>query len=109
MDVIVTGQHLEVSDTLRDHINQKISRVIRHYDHVTSAHVVLRVEKTEHLAEVTVHIPGHQIHAAGHATDMYAAIDAMTDKLDRQVTRHKERIADHHQADGGIKTLLEKS
>ncbi|HCX87696.1 MAG TPA: ribosome-associated translation inhibitor RaiA [Gammaproteobacteria bacterium] len=109
MDVIVTGQHLEISDTLRDHVNQKISRVTRHYDHVTSAHVVLHVEKTEHLAEVTVHIPGHRIHAAGHATDMYAAIDAMTDKLDRQITRHKERIADHHQSDGGIKTLSEKS
>lgn len=105
MQINITGQHLEITDTLRDYVDEKMGRIDRHFDQIHTVHVVLHVEKTHHLSEVTLNATGIQLHARGNAVDMYAAIDAMMDKLDRQIMRHKEKTADHHQGDGGIKTL----
>lgn len=103
MQVSISGHHVEISDSLKDYINNKLMRVERHFDHVIDAHVVLDVEKQRHRAETTLQISGGRIHAASEHDDMYAAIDAMVDKLDRQVRKYKEKTTDHHQRDGGIK------
>ncbi|HCV21205.1 MAG: ribosome-associated translation inhibitor RaiA [Arenicellales bacterium] len=105
MQLSITGQHLEITQALKDYVGEKMDRVERHFDEVIKVHIVLHVEKTRHLAEVTINTKGAQLHATGTAQSMYAAIDAMADKLDRQVTRRKEKAADHHQVDGGIKTM----
>ena len=107
MQLNITGQHLEITDTLRDYVGEKMNRLVHHFDEITTVHVVLHVEKAHHLAEVTVNARGIQLHAHGEAVDMYAAIDSMMDKLDRQAMRHKRKTTDHHQIDGSIKTMSE--
>ncbi len=103
MQLSISGHHVEISDSLKDYINTKMERVKRHFDHVIDAHVVLDVEKQRHRAETTLHITGSKIHAMSEHDDMYAAIDDMIDKLDRQVRKHKEKLTDHHRREGGIK------
>ena len=104
MQLSITGQHLEITDSLRDYVGEKMNRFVHHFDELNTIHVVLHVEKSHHLAEVVVNARGIQLHAHGEATNMYAAIN----KLDRQVMRHKRKTTDHHQIDGGIKTMSEK-
>ena len=103
MQVNISGHHVEISDSLKDYINSKMVRVKRHFDHVIDAHVVLDVAKQRHKAETTLQISGTKIHAQSEHDDMYAAIDDMIDKLDRQVRKHKEKLTDHHRREGGLK------
>ena len=103
MQLSISGHHVEISDSLKDYINNKMGRVERHSDQVIDAHVVLDVAKQRHKAETTLQISGSKIHAASEHGDMYAAIDAMIDKLDRQVRKHKEKSTDHHRKGGGMK------
>jgi putative sigma-54 modulation protein len=79
-----------------------MERLERHFDHVTDIHVVLGVEKLRHKAEATMHISGGNIFADAVEENMYAAIDALVDKLDRQLKKHKEKITDHHRGEGSI-------
>jgi putative sigma-54 modulation protein len=109
MDLIITGQHVDISDSLRSYIEQRIDRVINHAEPIVSAHVVLHIQKSGHDAEITVSVSGAQIHARAQGADMYGAIDAMAEKLDAQLRKHKDRSADHHQKDGGIKNFPETS
>lgn len=95
MNLNITGHHVDVTPAIRDYTQQKLDRVIRHFDHVTSVHVILTVEKAMQKAEVTLHVKGKDIHADCADADMYAAIDLVADKLDRQVVKHKEKITDH--------------
>ncbi len=95
MTMNITGHHIEVTPAIRDHVKLKLDRVIRHFDHVTSVHVILSVDKLQQKAEVTLHVKGKDIYADATDTDLYAAIDLLTDKLDRQVVKHKEKITDH--------------
>jgi putative sigma-54 modulation protein len=96
MQINLTGQHLDITPALRDYVNEKIDRLERHFDNVTDMHVVLSVEKLRHKAEATMHIAGGNLFADAVEEDMYAAIDALVDKLDRQVKKHKEKLTDHH-------------
>lgn len=96
MHLIVTGHHVDITEPLRDYVTTKLARLERHFDHLTDVHCVLGVEKLAHKAEATVHLGGATIHADSVQDDMYAAIDALADKLDRQVRKHKERATDHH-------------
>ncbi|MCX9157393.1 ribosome-associated translation inhibitor RaiA [Niveibacterium sp. 24ML] len=99
MNLNITGHHVEVTAALRDYVTSKLDRVIRHFDHVTSVNVILSVEKLNQKAEVTVHVRGKDIFVESTNEDLYAAIDAMIDKLDRQVLKHKEKSYDHgHEA-----------
>ena len=100
MQLTVTGHHLDMTDSLENYVKTKLERVERHFDSVTNVHVVLSVEKTRQRAEATVHIKGSDIHAMAEDADMYAAIDALSDKLDRQVKKQKEKRTDHHQNEG---------
>ena len=95
MNLNITGHHLEVTPALREYVTTKLDRVIRHFDHVTATHVILSVQKLKQKAEVTVHVRGKDIYVENEDDDLYAAIDAMVDKLDRQVVKHKEKSADH--------------
>jgi len=96
MQLTLTGHHMEVSDALKDYVGTKLERIERHFDHVTDVHCVLSVEKLRHRAEATVHVSGGTIFADAIEEDMYAAIDGLVDKLDRQVKKHKEKLSDHH-------------
>lgn len=95
MNLNITGHHVEVTPALREYVEGKLERVIRHFDNVTSVNVILSVEKLDQKAEVTVHVRGKDIFVEAHNSDMYAAIDAMTDKLDRQVQKYKQKLTDH--------------
>jgi putative sigma-54 modulation protein len=99
MQVKVTGQQIEVTQALRDYVNEKIGRVSRHFEKTIEAHVVLGVEKLKHHAEATIKASQRTIHAEADGIDMYAAIDVLSDKLDTQVRKHKEKLKDHHRAE----------
>lgn len=100
MKMTVSGQNIDITDALREYVSGKLGRIEKHFDHVTNINVVLQVEKTRQLAEATINARGAQLHANAEGTDMYAAIDALSDKLDRQVIKLKEKTSDHHRSDG---------
>ncbi len=103
MQIDVTGHHVELTDPLRNYVSDKFERLQRHFDHVTDVHVILSVEKLRHTAEATMNISGGKLFADSTEEDMYAAIDSLTDKLDRQIKKHKEKITNHHRSEGAIK------
>ena len=92
MQLNLTGHHVEITDALRTYVEEKIQRIERHFDHVTNIHVVLGVEKLQQRAEATLHVSGGDIFADDTQEDMYAAIDGLVTKLDRQVLKHKEKL-----------------
>jgi len=102
MQINLSGHHVDITTPLREYVNSKMERLERHFDHVTDIHVVLGVEKLRHKAEATMHISGGDIFADAVEENMYAAIDALVDKLDRQLKKHKEKITDHHRSEGSI-------
>jgi len=99
MQISVTGHHVEVTAPLREYVASKIKRIERHFDNVSDVHCILTVEKLRHKAEATVHVIGGTIYADATEEDMYAAIDGLAAKLDRQIRKHKEKMADHHARD----------
>jgi putative sigma-54 modulation protein len=103
MNLVISGHHIEVTPALREYIAEKLTRIRRHFDHVIDINVVIHVEKLVHSIEASLHVRGRDFH--GHAEDnsMYAAIDALADKLDRQILKHKEKHVDHHAETGGLK------
>ena len=103
MQLTLTGHQIEITDPLRTYATDKIKRIEKHFDHVTTTNIVLHVEKNRHLAEATLHAKGATLHANAEGADMYAAIDSLTDKLDRQILKHKEKTTDHHRSGGGLK------
>lgn len=103
MQINLSGQHVEVTPALKRYVESKLQRLEKHFDHVTNANVVLSVEKLRQKAEATVHVTQGQLFADAVAEDMYAAIDALVDKLDRQIRRHKDKLTDHHRQEGGVK------
>ncbi|OGT90877.1 MAG: ribosomal subunit interface protein [Gammaproteobacteria bacterium RIFOXYA12_FULL_61_12] len=95
MHINVTGHHVEITDPLREYVGSKFEKLERHFDHVIDVHVILTVEKLRQKAESTIHVNGANIYADSTHDDMYAAIDGLVDKLDRQVIKHKEKMQDH--------------
>jgi putative sigma-54 modulation protein len=96
MQLDLTGHHVDITDSLRNYVTEKMEKVERHFDKVTSTHVILSVENVRHKAEATVNMSGNNVFAESTQDDMYAAIDSLVDKLDRQVKKHKEKITNHH-------------
>jgi putative sigma-54 modulation protein len=88
----LTGHHVDITDALRQYVTTKFERLERHFDSVTNVHVVLSVEKLQQKAEAKMHVSGADVFADSIHEDMYAAIDALVDKLDRQVKKHKEKL-----------------
>jgi putative sigma-54 modulation protein len=95
MNLNITGRHVEVTPAIREYITTKLDRVIRHFDNVTSISVIISVEKLKQKAEVTLHVRGKDIYVESDDSDLYAAIDSMADKLDRQVIKYKQKNQDH--------------
>lgn len=95
MQISVSGHHIEVTDSLRAYVEEKIGKLKRHFDHVTNVHVILSVEKLEQKAEATVQISGAKLFANDIKEDMYQAIDSIADKLDRQIIKYKEKTSSH--------------
>lgn len=95
MQIQLTGHHIDITPALRDHVNTKFEKIVRHYDHVTDVHVVLSVEKLVRKAEATIHLSGGNVFADAQSEDMYASIDALVDKLDRQIKKFKEKHTDY--------------
>ena len=102
MQINLSGHHIEVTPSLRDYVNSKLSKIEKHFDHVGNVHVVLSVEKKIQKAEATVFISGGELFADAKDENMYAAIDALVDKLDRQVRKHKEKRSDHHRGSSSV-------
>jgi putative sigma-54 modulation protein len=103
MNLTISGHHLEVTPALRSYVTQKLDRVIRHFDQVVDVKVLLTVEKQKEKekrqrAECNIHVKGSDMFAESAHEDLYAAVDDLVDKLDRQVVRHKDRLQDHHHA-----------
>ena len=98
MQLSITGHHIDVTEPLKSYVTGKLEKLDRHSDQITNVHVVLSVEKLEQRAEATVHVSGGELFADATTEDLYAAIDLLSDRLDRQLIKHKEKtIARHHQ------------
>lgn len=94
MQINISGHHVELTPALKDYVHEKFEKLERHFDHISKCQVTLEVEKVRQMAEATMHVVGNDIHAKAENTDMYAAIDGLVDKLDRQILKHKEKNVD---------------
>ncbi len=99
MQLDLSGHHLDITPALRGYVLKKFDKISRHFEQLIDVHCVLTVEKLRHKAEATLMLRGSKIYAEAIDGDMYAAIDALTDKLDRRVKKHKEKSNDHHPED----------
>lgn len=101
MNLHLTGRHMEITPAIRDYATSKIGKLKRHFDNVIDVNVILSVDKLVQKAEATVHLSGKDIHAETEDANLYVAIDALVDSLDRQVLKHKEkRNASRHDDSG---------
>ena len=105
MIVSITGHHMSITDSIRNHVNKRLNKVGSHFRQATRAEVVLHREKTCFQSEATIHGRRLSIHAKSEAQDMFSAIDSMTSKLDRQVVKHKELRTDHGRHSDGQRTI----
>lgn len=96
MQLTITGHHVDVTPALRAYVTEKMQRLVRHFDQVMSVEVILKVDNLDQIAEATVNAGGRTLFANDNAPDMYAAIDGLADKIDRQVRRLKDRLRSHH-------------
>ncbi|MCL1090711.1 ribosome-associated translation inhibitor RaiA [Shewanella profunda] len=95
MQIKLIGHHIEITESLRAYVEEKFSKLERHFEQIHNVHVVLNVEKTQQIAEARINLTGGEVFATSEHTDMYAAIDVLIDKLDRQVIKHKEKLTKH--------------
>lgn len=98
MNLSINGRHLDITPAIREYVTSKLGRVLRHFDHVIDTQVILSVEPVQHKAEVTMHLPGKDIHCEATAENLYAAIDALIDKTDRKVIQYKDKQKNHAHA-----------
>lgn len=96
MNLSVSGHHLDITPAIRGYLSDKLSRISRHFDHVIDVDVILSVNKLDQKVEAKVHLSGKDLFCECVDSDMYAAIDTLADKLDRQILKHKEKLVDHH-------------
>lgn len=94
MNLNLAGHHVIITPAMRDYVTSKIDKITRHFDHVIEVSVILSVEKLKQKAEASVHVRGKDIFVETDSADMYASIDSLVDKLDRQILKHKEKNAD---------------
>ncbi|MDP4535201.1 ribosome hibernation promoting factor [Alkalimonas collagenimarina] len=95
MQINLTGRHVEVTEALKEYVDTKFAKLERHFEHINNVHVVLNVEKLQQIAEAKLNLNGGEVFAVSESENMYAAIDQLIDKLDRQVIKHKEKLARH--------------
>ncbi|OBT17422.1 ribosomal subunit interface protein [Vibrio sp. UCD-FRSSP16_10] len=95
MQINITGHHVELTDSLQEYVDSKFQKLERFFEHINNVQVILKLEKVNHIAEATLHVSQGDIHATAEEENMYAAIDALVDKLVRQLTKHKEKLSSH--------------
>lgn len=100
MKINLSGHHIEITDSLRAYVEEKMAKLDRHFDNITSGQVTLTVIKERMTAETVLSLSGGELHASAEGTDMYACIDQMVDKLIRQVQKHKEKLVARQQGQG---------
>jgi putative sigma-54 modulation protein len=100
MNLSICGHHLDLTPALRSYVAQKLERTRRHFEQVIDVAVVLSVDKLRQKAEITLHVRGKDMHAEAVDQDLYAAIDMLFEKLDRQVDKYKAKIQNHHHLSG---------
>jgi putative sigma-54 modulation protein len=96
MQINISGHHVELTTPIKEYVHSKLEKLERHHDKITSTNVILSVDKLVQKAEANVHVTGKEFVANSESEDLYAAIDTLADKLDRQLIKHKEKIRDHH-------------
>ncbi|MBA6338038.1 MULTISPECIES: ribosome hibernation promoting factor [Colwellia] len=95
MQINLSGHHVDITEALRENVTTKMAKLSRHFDHINNVHVVLTVEKSNQIAEATVHVSGSDLHAKAENADMYASIDSLVVKLDRQILKYKGKTNQH--------------
>lgn len=95
MKVMITGRHMEMTDALKAYVENSLGKVKAHFDKVIDVDVVLDIEKHRHIAEVNLHANGIRIHSRESSSDMYASVDSVIDKIEKQVRKYKDRIIKH--------------
>ena len=95
MNLSISGRNLEVSPAIREYVMNKLARVLRHFDNVIDTQVILSIERLKHSAEITMRVRGKDIHCEASDENLYAAIDLLTDKIDRQVIKYKSKVQNH--------------
>lgn len=97
MQVNISGDQLDVTEAMRNYVEEKFSRLERHFDRITNVQVIMSVEKLQQKVDATLQIAGGEVNASAEHEDMYAAIDLLVDKLDRQLIKAKEKRLDREQ------------
>lgn len=95
MSLTITGRHLEVTPAIREYVHTKSARILRHFDQVIDTQVMLSIEPLKHTAEMTLRLRGKDLHCAASDENLYAAIDLLIDKVDRQVIKYKTKAQNH--------------
>jgi putative sigma-54 modulation protein len=103
MQINITGHHMDITPALRSYVINKLERIERHFDNLINIHVILSVEKERQKAEATIQVNRGNVFADEEHEDMYAAIDGLIDKLDRQIKKHKEKLTNHHRGEPNLK------
>jgi putative sigma-54 modulation protein len=104
MRIDISGHQMDITPALRDYAEEKMGRLTRHFEQHLDTRMILSVDKLEHRAEATMHTPGKTLFADAQASDMYAAIDLLADKLDRLVIKQKEKSKDHHRGESAARS-----
>ncbi len=97
MQINYTGHNMEVTPALKDFAQKKFDKLIRHFDRITAVNAVFKVEKLRQIAEATILVNKAELHASSESDDLYAAIDLLIDKLDKQLIKHKEKMENHRE------------
>lgn len=108
MNLHITGHHLEITPAIREYATGKFSKIKRHFDNVLDVNIILSVEKLKQKAEATVHVSGKNVFVECEDENLYAAIDALVDKLDRLVIKHKEKLSDRRHDETGNQAAVEE-
>ncbi len=100
MNCTISGHHLELTPAIHEYVQSKLERIKHHFDQVIDINVILTVDKMtkkeeRQKAEINLHVKGKELHAESISHDLYAAIDAVIDKLDRQLIKYKDKMQDH--------------
>ncbi|CAH0532496.1 Ribosome hibernation promoting factor [Vibrio stylophorae] len=95
MQINLTGQQIEITDSIREYVDQKFAKLERFFEHINNVHVVVKVEKNDQTVEATLHVNAGEVHASNTNENLYAAIDGLIDKLSRQLNKHKEKLNSH--------------
>jgi len=95
MQLSISGHHLDITEAIKQHSIEKLSKIKHHFDHLININMILEVEKDVQKAEATIHVSGADLFAKAESSDMYASIDQMVNKLDSQIRKHKEKLNDY--------------